>query len=148
MKTLMLSILMMVSFSCKKEYKYFVSPQIQPYVKEYLKLMRDNSIKVKDQDFVIIFNSKMPMPNIAGYAYGMFKDDFVLININPMIWSVLNKHQKRTLIFHELSHDLFNTLHTSDVHVMNPQLHNPIISFFNNTKKSDKELIKYIKDGI
>ena len=147
MKALVFSILMMLNFSCKKEYKYFVSPQIQPYVKEYLKLMRDNGIKVKDQDFMIVFNSKMPLPSIAGYAYGMFKDDFVLIAINPIIWSGLNKQQKRTLIFHELSHDLFDCLHTNDVHVMNPQLHGKLESLFNNTTKSDKELIKYIKDA-
>ena len=147
MKALILGLLMLITVTCKKDYKRFVSPEIEPYVNEFLELLSDNDIKVKDQDFVVMFSLDLPHSRIAGYAVGMFNDDFVSVNINPIIWSVLNNSQKRTLIFHELSHDLFNTLHSDDVFVMNPQLHQPLRSFLNDTKKSDKELIKYIKDA-
>ena len=131
---------MLMTVTCKKDYKRFVSPEIEPYVNEFLELLSDNDIKVKDQDFVVMFSLDVPHSGIAGYAVGMFNDDFVSININPIIWGFLNNSQKRTLIFHELSHDLFNTLHSDDVFVMNPQLHQPLRSSLNDTSKSDKEL--------
>tara|TARA_R100000541_G_scaffold50989_1_gene58312 strand:- start:230 stop:676 length:447 start_codon:yes stop_codon:yes gene_type:complete len=147
MKSLIVGLLTIITLTCKKDYKSIISPDLQSYVSEYLSLLEDNNVKVKEQDFIVVFNSMMPSPRIAGYAYGMFKDDYVLVNINPRIWSTLNNSQKRTLIFHELSHDLFNILHSDDVFVMNPILHQPLESFLNNKKKSDKELIKYIKDA-
>lgn len=148
MKTLIICLFSMFSLINVNDYKYYVSPQIEPYVNEYFELLRDNDITVKRQNFVVMFNSKMPHPSIAGYAWGMFRDDVVIVNISPKIWIFLNKQQKRSLIFHELSHDLFNSLHTEDVYIMNPELHSRSEAYFNNTKKSDRELIKYIKDGI
>lgn len=148
MRILLVGFLIIAIFTYKKDYKYFVEPEIKPYVNEYIKLLKDNNVKVKEQDFVVLFSHVMPAPRIAGYAFGMFEDDFVMVNINPNIWVFLTKQQKRTLIFHELSHDLFNTLHSHDVFVMNPILHNPRESVLNDTNKSDIELIKYIKDGI
>ena len=147
MKALVLGLLMLMTVTCKKDYKRFVSPEIEPYVNEFLELLRDNDVRVKDQDFVVMFSLDMPHSRIAGYAVGMFNDDFVSVNINPIIWGFLNNSQKRTLIFHELSHDLFNTLHSDDVFVMNPILHQPLRSSLNDTNKSDKELIKYIKNA-
>tara|TARA_X000001036_G_C20250797_1_gene632072 strand:+ start:253 stop:606 length:354 start_codon:yes stop_codon:yes gene_type:complete len=56
-------------------------------------------------------------------AFALGKDDDKLINIKVdyQYWSSMNDLQKTQLLYHELSHDILNAKHVSDVnHLMHP----------------------------
>jgi len=146
-KGVVLSLLLLISLGSCKNYEYHVSEEIQPYVDEYFEILDDNDIDYKDQDFYVLFDGLIDLTGFVGYAHGMFDSTYVHISIHRAYWSTLSDKQKKILIFHELSHDLFDTLHTWDVFIMQPQMHNRFVAENINWDEAVNELVKYIKDG-
>tara|TARA_R110002153_G_scaffold28045_1_gene86953 strand:- start:768 stop:1223 length:456 start_codon:yes stop_codon:yes gene_type:complete len=142
-----LGLLLITLLSSCKSYKYEVSEDLQPYVDEYFEILDDNDIKVKDRDFKVVFDDSLTETRFAGVAHGMFDPERVEVSVHPIFWTYLNERQKKILIFHELSHDLFDSLHTNDVFLMQPVMHSRFTSIMVDWDKAVKELIKYIKDA-
>ncbi len=146
MKGVYLGLLLITLISCKS-YKYEVSDRLQPYVDEYFEILAENNIKVKKRDFKVVFDTNLVKTPYAGFSHGMFDSNRVEVSIHPYYWNMLNERQKKILIFHELSHDLFDLLHTNDVFLMQPRMHTRFESNMVNWDKAIKELIKYIEDA-
>lgn len=123
-----------------------VNKQLEPYLIEYIKLLKDSDIKLPfGKDLLIIdFTNSLPF-NLLGVAWGMNIDNITFIQINRRYWSILNKQQRRLLMFHELSHDIFNLEHF-DIELMNnpiPDKHLITDAYVN---KVMKELVKHLKE--
>ena len=146
MKGVYLGLLLITLISCKS-YEYEVSDRLQPYVDEYFEILAENDIKVKKRDFKVVFDTSLVKTPYAGIAHGMYDSNRVEVSVHPIYWNMLNERQKKILIFHELSHDLFDSLHTNDVFLMQPIMHNRFAAKMVDWDEAIKELIKYIKDA-
>ena len=127
-------------------YTYELSRELQPYVFEYLETLEKFDIKFKKQSFIVVFDSDIMRTPLVGQAKGMFNDNLVYVKINPKLWSYLTVKQKRHLIFHELSHDIFNIEHTTEVELMRPQMASPAQSFAMNIEKEIINLMMHIRN--
>ena len=128
-------------------YTFELSKEIQPYVFEYMNTLEEYDIKFNRQSFIVVFDGDIMKTDLVGMAKGMFNDNLVYVKINPKLWNQLTVKQKRHLIFHELSHDIFNTEHTTKIELMNSSMPSPQASFAMNIDKAIDELMKYIKNG-
>ena len=146
-KGVYLSLLLITLLGSCKNYEYEVSEPLIPYVDEYLQILKDNDISFRKQDFTVLFDEGLVGTNYVGYAIGMFNKKTVKVSINPFFWKSLNNKQRKILIFHELSHDLFDSMHTKDVFFMQPVIHNRFIANTINWDLAVSELVKYIKDA-
>ena len=126
---------------------YELSHALKPYVFEYLKTLEENNIEYKKQSFIVVFDLDITRTDLLGQAKGMYNDNLVYVKINSKLWVTLTRKQKRHVIFHELSHDMFNIEHTEEIELMKPSMSSPAESFKMNISKEIKTLIKYIKDG-
>ena len=133
--------------SSKKEgvYTYSLNEKLKPYVFEYLNELEDNNIKFKNQSFIVMFDLDLINSPFAGLARGMFNEDLVFVVINPEIFFSMNEKQRRILIFHELSHDIFNIRHTASVKLMFPNMIGPTEANELDFKEEVKLLMGYIK---
>lgn len=142
-----LIILLLTSVKPREEkITVLMSDQLKPYVLEYLRVLEENNIEYKEQNFVVMFDIGLIHQDAAGVAYGMFNDSFVFVGICPRSWQQLNNDQKKWLIWHELSHDLFNIRHTNNVEVMKPVMIDALSLSILDKEKIYKDLIKHIKD--
>ena len=125
-----------------------VHKQLEPFVVEYIKLLEDAGIKLPfGKDLLIIdFTSSLPF-RVLGVAWGMNIDNITFIQINRNYWNHLNKQQRRLLMFHELSHDVFNLEHF-DVELMNTPIPDEYLITDAYVNKVMKELIKHLKEKI
>ena len=128
-------------------YTYELSRELQPYVFEYLNTLKKYDIEFKKQSFIVVFDADIMKTSLVGQAKGMFNDNLIYVKINPKLWNYLTTKQKRHLIFHELSHDIFNTEHTTEIKLMHPSMSSPQDAFAMNIDKAIDELMKYIKNG-
>ena len=78
---------------------------------------------------------------VIGIAEGM-RYDIIFVRIDRRFWRSSTIQQKRSLIFHELCHDMFDLEHGS-INLMNPKLENITKQEFELQKI---ELIKYLKN--
>ena len=149
LKILLIGLLFINCTSQIKEpvYTYELSKELQPYVFEYLSTLEKYDIKFKKQSFIVVFSPDLVRTNLLGVAKGMFNNELVYVKINPRLWNWLTPKQKKHLIFHELSHDIFNVVHTEDVELMKPSMANPFKSFIMNIDEEIKLLMKHIKNG-
>ena len=127
-------------------YTYELSKELQPYVFEYINTLDKFGIKFKRQSFIVVFDADIMGTPLVGQAKGMFNNDLVYVKINPRLWNQLTVKQKRHLIFHELSHDIFNIEHTEDIELMKPSMPSPSQSYYMNIKKEIELLMKHIKE--
>lgn len=148
LKILFIGLLFINCTSQVKEpvYTYELSKELQPYVFEYLSTLEKYDIKFKKQSFIVVFDADIMRTHLVGQAKGMFNDDLVYVKINPSLWQELTTKQKRHLIFHELSHDIFNIEHTTEVELMKPSMTSPAQSFKMNIDKEIINLMMYIKN--
>jgi len=148
LKILLIGLLFINCTSQSKEpvYTYELSKELQPYVFEYLSTLEKYDIKFKKQSFIVVFSPDLVRTNLLGVAKGMFNNELVYVKINPRLWNWLTPKQKKHLIFHELSHDIFNVVHTEDVELMKPSMANPFKSFIMNIDEEIKLLMKHIKN--
>lgn len=129
------------------KFTVLISDQLKPYIVEYFSMLDNNGIKYKKQNLVVMFDIGLVSQQAAGIAYGMFNDSFVFVGVCPRTWQQLNHDQRKWLIFHELSHDLFNVMHTQKIEVMKPVMVEALYLNSLDKDKIYKDLIKHIKDG-
>lgn len=137
---------MIVSISSCKSYEYTVSDRLEPYVEEYISILEDNDIEFDKQDFSVVFDDSLIGSLYAGVAHGMFEKSKVQVSIHPEYWNMLSEKQRKILIFHELSHDLFDSIHNWQVFIMQPRMHSRFVADNINWDWAVSELIKYIKN--
>lgn len=124
----------------KKSNIRVIHPALRPYVNEYIVTMAISGIEIPDPEIIIIdLVDIYEGVSFAGLAEGMNKD-LVYVRINRAIWNRLSKDKRRLLIFHELSHDIYNLQH-GEIELMLPAM-DMIKSDFNTLKQ---ELINYLK---
>jgi Zn-dependent peptidase ImmA (M78 family) len=109
--------------------------------------LKKYDIQFKKQTFIVVFDADIMRTHLLGTAKGMLHDDLVYVKINPREWGRLSHKQRRHTIFHELSHDLFNTEHTFEIELMKPAIPTDAESFAMDIEKAIDELMKYIKNG-
>tara|TARA_R110000803_G_scaffold175969_1_gene238530 strand:- start:6 stop:482 length:477 start_codon:yes stop_codon:yes gene_type:complete len=127
-------------------YTYELSKELQPYVFDYINTLDKFGIKFKKQSFIVVFDADIMGTPLVGEAKGMFNNDLVYVKINPKLWNQLTVKQKRHLIFHELSHDVFNIEHTEDIELMKPSMPSPAESFKMNIEQEIINLMMYIRN--
>lgn len=118
---------------------------IDPYVNEYISILHKANIKIPiGKDLMCVDFTSSLLNDTLGIAWGMNIDNVTFVQINKENWRKLSIQQKRLLIFHELSHDIFNLNHF-DTTIMNT----PMPSIFTTTKvyvdDAMDELINLIK---
>ena len=126
-------------------YTYSISKELQPYVREVLTTLEFHDIEFKKQSFIVVFDADIIRTPLVGQAKGMDNDNLVYVIVNPVLWGKLTVKQRRHLIFHELSHDIFNTEHTYDVELMKPSMPSPQASFYMDINKEIELLMEHIK---
>jgi len=147
LKTLLIAILFVnCTTPIEPVYTYSINKELQSYVKEYLLTLDNYDIEFKKQSFIVVFDADIIRTDILGMAKGMYNDNLVYVIINPDIWRRLTTKQRRHLIFHELSHDIFNTEHTTEVELMKPSMATPLQSLYMNIDKEIDLLMKHIKN--
>lgn len=91
---------------------YFIDPTLLPYVLDYEAELNDRGVQIPANQSFSVLLTRMPM-RLAGIAIGMFNNTTVNVAINIRLWNTYTETQKRFLIYHELSHDVFNIEHDS-----------------------------------
>jgi hypothetical protein len=120
-----------------------INSLLGPYVKEYKALLEENGVDIPwGKDMVrVMFGVAIPR-HVLGVAWGMDIDNITFVEINYQNWLQLSHEQKRLVMFHELTHDVFNLEHF-DIVLMNTPMPKNITK-----QKVDlwmQELIQYVK---
>lgn len=119
---------------------------IAPYVNEYISILEKNNIKIPiGKELLCVDFTSSLADDTLGVAWGMHIDNITFIQISKENWIFLSVQQKRFLIFHELSHDIFNLNHF-DTTIMNtpmPSIYKASEVYIDN---AIEELIQYIKN--
>lgn len=123
---------------------YDVDPPLQRYVDEYIEIMELNDIQIPQQvRFMVKYQKKSLPRGAAGAAWGMFKRNMVMVAVDPdAVW--LSHNQMRWLMFHELTHDIWDIKHESGLKLMFP-----IIPDYVSRPEVDKaicEVANYLKN--
>lgn len=150
MKKLALVILTLTTLltSCQETPKTIhISPELREITYDYMRLLKNNGIEYNQTNFIVVLDIDLVGLPIAGYAHGMDNDSIVYVSINPATWNRLTKTQKKLLIFHELTHDIFNVRHDSGIELMKPQLQNVIEAEALSIDEVLNELIRHLKNG-
>ena len=144
LKTLLIGLLF-INCTAQEEFTYECSESLRPYLVMYLETLEKHDIKFKKQNFILVFDADIMRTPMLGQARGMFNDDLVYVKINPRVWSDLTNKQKIHLIFHELSHDIFNIEHTDMITLMRPVMASPSVSLAMDIDMEIVTLMSYIK---
>ena len=119
-----------------------VDKELVPYLMEFDRVMQSAGIDVQYGSLVVI-KFRSLRQGLLGVAWGM-NHDVTLIDINPKLWATLSHQDKRMVMFHELSHDVFNLRHGSTL-LMEPS--KPQLLTKEYVDECIRLLIKLIKDG-
>jgi len=144
LKTILIGLLF-INCTAQDKFTYECSEALQPYLFTYLETLEKHDIKLKKQNFILVFDADIMRTNLLGQARGMFNDDLVYVKINPKLWDLLTNKQRIHLIFHELSHDIFNIEHTELIALMKPSIPSPQVSLAMNIDIEIITLMSYIK---
>ena len=115
-KIVLLSLLLI---SCNSEVEklpnvfYVIDPLVHKYVMEYVKDVESVGLSVENENksFSVILG-RLPR-NVAGMAIGMFNPYAVNVILDINIWKLLSESEKKALVYHELSHDVFGLHHNT-----------------------------------
>ena len=101
--------------------QYVIDPSIVEYVLDFQRDVESVGLAIENDNisFSVILG-KLPK-NVAGMAIGMFNPYCVNIIISEDIWRLLDRSEKKALIYHELAHDVFE-LHHNTCRVMTGSL--------------------------
>tara|TARA_R100000544_G_C2185759_1_gene39147 strand:+ start:56 stop:484 length:429 start_codon:yes stop_codon:yes gene_type:complete len=109
-------ILLLLLVSCNKSVEkkntfYAIDPAFSEYVLDFTKDLETigEDLNNDNLSFSIIMG-RLPR-NVVGIAIGMDNDYAVNVVISQYYWNRLNKDERKMLIYHELSHDVFNITH-------------------------------------
>ena len=123
---------------------YNVDSRLERYVDEYIEIMQLNEIPVPTQvRFMVIFHKESLPRNAAAAAWGMFRPFMVMIAVDPeAIW--LSHNQLRWLMFHELTHDIWDIRHESGLELMKPVIPEYVSAY--DVDKALCEVANYLKN--
>ena len=123
---------------------YKVDSRLEQYVCEYIEILETAGIEIPDQRRFMVKVHKKSLPRgAAGAAWGMFKPQMVMIAVDPAALN-LDHNQLRWLMFHEMTHDLWDIRHESDLFLMRPVMPEYVTSY--DVKFGMQELIMHLKD--
>ena len=107
-----LGVMLAVLSTLEKEIDYtFVEYPYRKYVKEYVKELEDAGIEVPEQKrWTVRTEPSFFVTTTIGQAIGMFDDRQVMIFVHPLL-KLQRENVIRFVIWHELSHDVFNLRH-------------------------------------
>ena len=140
-----LGVMLAVLSTLEKGIDYtFVEHPYQKYVKEFVNELEDAGIEVPEQKrWTLRTEPSFFLTTTIGQAIGMFDDRQVMIFVHPLL-----KMQKpnviRFVIWHELSHDVFNLRHGTTM-LMKTTASNNDGQIFPIAKKM---LIEYLKANL
>ena len=122
----------------------FVEYPYRKYVREYVKELEDAGIKVPQQKrWTIRTEPSFFITTTIGQAIGMFDDRQVMIFVHPLL-KLQRENVIRFVIWHELSHDVFNLKHGTTM-LMKTTASNNDGQIFPIAKKM---LIQYLKANL
>ena len=84
------------------------------------KAMQSHKSKIYFKDIPV--NQRNEASNVLAYAWGMFDDCKVEIQVNPKEWHKADNVRRLWIIYHELCHDVFNLEHECGIALMNPTI--------------------------
>lgn len=114
MKAVLITLALLTTSLTNASKMEVIDQAVEKYYCEYVELLASRGIDIPEQHRIYIgFGQDMPK-GVLGLAHGMFHDNFVLISLNPVIMN-FPEDAIRWVIFHELSHDLFNAPHGSTI---------------------------------
>ena len=107
-----LGVMLAVLSTLEKGVDYtFVEHTYQKYVKEFVKELEDAGIKIPEQKrWTVRTEPSFFVTTTIGQAIGMFDDRQVMVFVHPLL-KMQNPNVIRFVIWHELSHDIFNLRH-------------------------------------
>lgn len=121
----------------------FINSTLAPFINEYMDRLESEGIDLTWGKDLVSIDFSVSLPNnILGVAWGMDIDNITVISINGRVWNYLTHQQKRLLVFHELTHDVFNVRH------FETGLMNTPMPFFVSEDKVDSlmdDLVAYLK---
>ena len=83
-------------------------------VNDYMFTLTSNGIDLPFGCDLVLVDFSLSLPsNVLGVAFGMEIDNVTVVSINAYKWFQLTPNQQKLLLFHELSHDIFNLYHFS-----------------------------------
>lgn len=115
----MIVVVFMIVVSCSKEVKkdsnvfYVIDPLVHEYVMDYIKDVESIGLNVENDNksFTVILG-RLPN-NVAGMAMGMFNPYCVNVVLSIQLWKYMDRSERKALIYHELSHDVFDLTHNT-----------------------------------
>lgn len=121
--------------------QYRVDPRLEPYVKDFFKLLDSNNIQYNDSIMLIQVSQPLKGTEYLGIAKGMNNDDFINISISPKFFR-LSRYARLWVMYHELSHDIFNLRHGS-IELMSKRAPSYVDTYM--LTKASNELISHLK---
>ena len=140
-----LGVMLAVLSTLEKEIDYtFVEYPYRKYVKEYVKELEDAGIEVPEQKrWTVRTEPSFFVTTTIGQAIGMYDDRQVMIFVHPLL-KLQRENVIRFVIWHELSHDVFNLRHGTTM-LMKTTASNNDGQIFPIAKKM---LIEYLKANL
>ena len=118
-----------------------IDSRLKPYVQEYFDMLDNNNIEYNTPTVLINVSQPLKGTSYLGVAKGMNNDDIVYVTISPKFFN-LSTNVKKWVMYHELSHDIFNLRHGS-IKLMAKRA--PIYVDVNILEGAKRELIKHLK---
>ena len=106
--------IILILFTLSNDIDYeFIEEPYRKYVTEYVETLEDNGIDVPTQKrWTVRDEPRFFITTTIGEARGMFDDREVMVFIHPLL-KLKNENYIRFVIWHELTHDIFNVIHGS-----------------------------------
>lgn len=117
-KTIMIVSMLLLGCNSNEEVKkndiqYVIDPSVVEYVLDFQRDIESVGLALENDNisFSIILGK---LPNtVAGMAIGMFNPYCVNIILDEDIWNILNRSERKALVYHELAHDVFELHHNT-----------------------------------
>jgi len=140
-----LGVMLAVLSTLEKGIDYtFIEHPYQKYVKEFVKELEDAGVKIPEQKrWTVRTEPSFFVTTTIGQAIGMFDDRQVMIFVHPLL-KLQRENVIRFVIWHELSHDVFNLKHGTTM-LMKTTASNNDGQIFPIAKKM---LIQYLKANL
>jgi Zn-dependent protease with chaperone function len=140
-----LGVMLAVVSTLEKGVDYtFVEYPYQKYVKEFVKELEDAGIKIPEQKrWTVRTEPSFFVTTTIGQAVGMLDDRQVMVFVHPLL-KLQKPNVIRFVIWHELSHDIFNLRHGTTM-LMKTTASNNDGQIFPIAKKM---LIEYLKEKL
>ena len=140
-----LGVMLAVLSTLEKGVDYtFIEYPYQKYVKEFVKELEDAGIKIPEQKrWTVRTEPSFFVTTTIGQAVGMFDDRQVMVFVHPLL-KLQKPNVIRFVIWHELSHDVFNLKHGSTMLMKTTASNNDGVIF----PIAKKMLIEYLKEKL